>query len=208
MPDLDAQDDLDADDDPGDDDPGDDDPWPARCEGVAALLVAVVVCTLAEGIFLAAAASGSPSRASFATRLRLAGQVLGPFEGVVLVVAALLVALDGITSGERRGYATNAGRVSLIGAVVLATIIAVGGTARAIDVLTGHISPVGYFAGLVSERLSLAVIQCASVLAAIAAGWLALRALDDAAWAKAFHQSSTPDEAGTERPTYLEGPEE
>ncbi len=167
----------------------DDYPWPQRCEALAALLVIVVVVVLATGIAQAAAIRSTGTTFGLGDRLRFAAQALSPFDGVVLLVATLLVALDAITSGDRRGPATRVGRAALAGVIALSVAIVVGGAARLVDVLAGHVGPLGRFPSTVAERLGPALGQVASVLAAAAAGWLALRTIEDGDWEWAWRRA-------------------
>jgi hypothetical protein len=155
------------------------DPWPARCEMAAVALVAVVACVLRQGVAQAFALSSSPDHVTVVMRLRAATYVLGPFEGLMLAVAALLVALDGISSGERRGPSTTTGRVALVGAVLLAAIIVLASGARLVDVLLGHLDVNASGATPWPARLSAGLDYLGSVLAGVVGGGLALRTLED-----------------------------
>jgi len=187
------------------DEPEEDDPWPGRCEILAALLVAVVFCVLVQGIFVAVGLSfGTDTTITFADRLRQASVVLSPFDGVVLLVAAFLVALDGITTGDRRGPSTTVGRVASVGVIVLTVVIGLGAVARLIDVLAGHVNTGGFGPEPWSSRLGSAFGLLSSVLAALAAGGLALRTLDDRAWDWSLRRFRSDDEGFEEEGSYLD----
>jgi hypothetical protein len=134
---------------------------------------------LLQGVFEAFVLSSSPDPVTVAMRLRAASYVLSPFEGLVLAVAAVLVALDGITSGERRGPSTTPGRVALIGAVLLAAIIVVASGARLVDVLLGHLDVNGPGPASWPARLTSGAGHLGSVLAGLVGGGLALWTVED-----------------------------
>ncbi len=59
-------------------------------------------------------------------------------------------------------------------------VAAIASLARLVDILAGHISPVGPAPhGYIAYRLGLGLTQIVTVLIGAAAAWVALRALDD-----------------------------
>jgi hypothetical protein len=168
------------------------DPWPVWCERLALLLGIAVTCLIVGAALTGIAVpgftftngAGRSVHPSVVERLRVASLPISAFDGFLLLAAAILLALDGITSGERRRLTRPMGAVAAYLGATLAAIIVVVSGARCVDMLLGHVEaqtvPIQYtFAG----RLTAALPQAASALVAAAACWLAFSCLDnDDAW--------------------------
>jgi hypothetical protein len=175
---------------PSDEDDGgvwtpDGDPWPRRCEALAAVLAVVLAflilgaALVAAGIPLGGVGPSGQTAVPVADRLRFAAQNVSPFDGLVALAAVLLVALDGITSGERRAASTAAGKLAIYAVAVMSLIVSVAAAARFIDVLAGHVDLSVTVPGHVVYRLGIALPQGATFLLASAACWLAFRTWGD-----------------------------
>jgi len=184
----------------------DDDPWPRRCEVVALVVVAAVFGTLVQGVLYSFALSSSDLPISVAARFRIGSQVLSPFLGLLLIVATVLVALDGITSGERRGPTSRLGQVALNAALVLALLVGLGSAIRSVDMLLGHTNPIGFGPSSWPSRLEGAVAHWTSLAVALAAAWLAARTLGDGDLMWAFRRAAAaPDADGFDADAEPEG---
>jgi hypothetical protein len=176
----------------------DEDPWPRRCEALALLLAAVLAFLILSAALVAAGiplSSGNAGQSALPVvdRLRYASQGVTPLDALIALGGALLVALDGITSGERRGTSTAQGTVALYGIALMSLMVAVASAARFVDVLAGHVDLIGSLPGHVMYRLGLALPQGATSLLAAAACWLAFRTWNDADRVELELQMETED---------------
>jgi len=158
------------------------DPWPVWCECTALALDAGAVCLIAGAVLVAVGVplTGSAVGISAGDRLRYAAENVGFLPSLLAFAAALLVGADGITSGERRGPATDAGRIAVYTAGVIGLIVAMVSVARTVDILTGHVNVVGPATPAhYAFRAGFALDQVVGLLVGGAACWLAFRVLDD-----------------------------
>lgn len=177
-------------------DEADVDPWPARCEMVATALVATaLLLVLAAALYGWSLNPPDPSGAPSGLlrqpstpaiyKLRAAADYLGTFPGLFALGGVFSLAVDSITSGERRRPVTRLGRPVLWVAIITAGIVAVAAAARIVDILRGQISPISNFPGSGWPfRISVALDRMVALipaLAAVAVGWWAL---DDVALAE------------------------
>jgi hypothetical protein len=159
------------------------DPWPRRCELIALILAIVLGCSLlgaglvAAGLPLGGAAGSSVDAGA---RLRYAAQNVSPISGVIALVAVLMVALEGISTGVRSGPSTPAGRVALYGTAVMSAIVAVAGGGRGVDLLAGHINFIGpSIHGALQYRAGAALAEAGTLLLGVTACACAFWTLDD-----------------------------
>ncbi|MHB8662882.1 MAG: hypothetical protein ACYDH6_09380 [Acidimicrobiales bacterium] len=179
-------------------DEGDDtDPWPARCEAVAAFLIGSVVCSVVGSVVAASTRPGGiGTDLGFLDRLRLAALSIGAFDGVLLVVALVLMSMEGITTGDRLGPATSWGRLALPTAAGMALIVGALNVERFIDVLAGRVNLIGPgLGGHGLYRIGAAAPQAASVILAVAAAWLAWHLMRDG-WQGEATSTATLGDAG------------
>jgi hypothetical protein len=150
---------------------------------LAAALAAAAVCYVVVAGLLAVDPVGRGRTVlSVVDRLRL---VAGRAEAATLValIAVVLVALDGITSGDRRGPSTPAGRSALYVSALVAAVVSLGLIARVADMLAGNvaINAPGPHAR-VMYRIANAGEFVPAIIFAVGALWLALQTLDDGDW--------------------------
>jgi hypothetical protein len=157
------------------------DPWPRRAEILAVGVLGAVVLDLAAGVAQGLLVSdASPTGGSIRHVLLSASYSVNLLTSGMVVAAVLLAVLDDVLTGEVANVRSATARIGLWTALLLAGLMVVAVGYGLYETVIDDPWP-GQGLHLTAERWWFVLSRLAAGLVAIAAGWLALRALEDPA---------------------------